>query len=132
MLHYAEPSLHNPAPRATVVLLWAAVAYALSLSAMMVGSVAWANLSGAGAAGDCRGSTQTAVGLGTGPAVDFAVLGLFGCGFVQIVVLAVGGGTLLRHPSSRSAAWAMVAFAAAATLCVAVEIRLDFVGWMLD
>ena len=54
------------------------------------------------------------------------------CGLVQILVLAVGGGVLLRHPCNKSAAWALVVFAIGSLLCVFVDNRLDFLTWMID
>ena len=58
--------------------------------------------------------------------------GLLSCGFLQILVLAVGGGVLLKHPACRSAAWALVVYAASTLACLLVERQLDFAAWFFD
>ena len=128
VLSYATGGI-GAAPRSTLVLLWIAAAYPLVLAAAMFGSAAaFRSEVGQWPAETWRSSTDPRI---EGVAAT-AGCGMMACGLVQILVLAVGGGVLLRHPDCRPAAWALVAFAAGSLLCVLVDNRLDFLTWVMD
>ena len=119
ILSYASPAVEAGASRAVVLLLWLAAAYPLAVAGLLLAA---SRLDAPAALHYAKGTTRA---VGTA-----AINGLLACGLVQVLVLCIGLGLLLRHPASRAAAWAMVAFAAASLLCAAAS-QFDSLTWLL-